>query len=427
MCGLAMPDEAYDRALVVFTGTCEKVERLSAPANESFERAVGSITRFAVDEYFKGSGAPTVELHGGFTSCDFNFQEGTRYVVFASTRPEDGSLTTHSCSGTFELNSSAKATVAYLRRRAAGERPTMLYGFVLKSGSAADGRVDQSVWAGLRIVVEGKGKRVELTSDESGFFEVFDLPAGSYRVSLEAEGKVRGAEAQTIEIRDGAVSWVSFRTTTTGGLRGRLTDVDGAALAETEILLLPAKDPRPEAPGAANAQSFDGGRFEFPEVAAGSYVLAVNPTGRRSLYYGAWSPNFYPDAAAAASARPVVVENGKVEDVGDFVITRRFPTVALRGVLVSKDGKPIAGAVVDVTAQGEWDAVRSVRSDADGNFTASVFEGVTYDVSAVAELPEGGRVESERVPVKAAKDAPATRMVLRPRAQTEPGADESPE
>jgi len=416
-CMIIEPDMAYNQAFIVFLGTVEKITeppRQTLPGGITVMGPDGPVTRLKVEQYFKGTGDAEIELHGGNTTCDIRFEVGKQYVVYATRNEQTGTLGAFTCSRTRLLDNFAKADISYLRRIVRGGRPTMFYGYVFRSRPEV-GFGDPDRVGDLSVTVEGEGKRYELKTDAGGYFEVYDLAAGSYRVRTGLTGKLRGAEEKTIEVASGAVVSYIFRTTPMGGLLGRVVDREGKPIAEITVEIWDAKT-GPVAGRQFNYVSTDqDGKFVFNEVIAGRYILAVNSTGRRSLYAAPFLPSYYPNAQSSAEAQVITIADGVVVEAGDFILQERFPTVAISGVVVTADGKPVSGAYVYLDKNGgDWDSARSVQTDGDGRFVHQAFEGVKYILRAGADAPGGGSLESNRLEVTAAKAAAPVRLVVQP-------------
>jgi len=263
------------------------------------------------------------------------------------------------------------------------------------------------------VTVEGVGKRLELKTDARGYFETFDLPPGRYRVHTGVTGKLRGAEAQTVELGIGVAS-VSFRTTTMGSLSGRVIDREGRLVSELQVELLEAGSGQSSGRPTNYLPTTEDGTFVFAEVTAGRYVLAVNALGRRSLYASPFQSSYFPNAASSTDAQVIAIADGVRLDVGDFVLQERYATVAVTGIVATTDGTPVPGAHVYLEKSGgEWDAARSVQTDAAGRFVHQAFEGVTYTLRANADSPTGGTLDSDRVEVTAAKSEKSVHLVVK--------------
>lgn len=420
-CESIEPDIAYQRALLIFIGKVEKSTMLTrdvlkdgkpvvdSEGRHSFQ-SEGIVTHFSVEEYFKGNGGPEVKLTGTGTTCDINFEAGKRYIVYASQNGKGG-LGAFTCSRTMPLNDYAQSDVSYLRRTVQGGRPTMFYGFAYRrTGESRLGEsepVDE-----LAVIIEGEGKRLNLKTNASGYFETFDLLPGSYRVRTGVTGKLRGAEEKTVELISGSVTSLIFRTTTMGSLKGRLIDQDGQPAGNQRVNLLPAKGI--PSYNLTSATTDEDGKFDFDEVAAGSYMLAVNFRGQRSLSAAPFLASYYPNAPSTSEAQIITVADGVQSELDDFVLQKRYPTVSIKGIVVTSDGKPIAGAYIYMEQnKGGWDSGGTIRTDAEGRFTQQGFEGVTYTLHAGADGPTGVAIESDPVEVTVAKNAASIRLVIK--------------
>ena len=422
LCPLIEPDVAYQNAPLIFTGTVEKITEHKSESGRDGQRDLpiveGRTIRFSVEEYFKGSGAAEIDLRARrISSCDFNFEEGKRYLVYAARESDSGELVAQSCSRTGFIGDYTIPDISYLRRVSSGEQPTMLYGFVYKNSpeSAKRGQPESlgESLADLSVFIEGDGIRIELRTDARGYFETFDLPAGRYRVTTPLTGKLRGADAITIDLK--TVASATFRTTMLGSLTGKLIDKVGRPVRELQVELV-----EPGTPPVIKTYvpSREDGTYIFDEVYAGRYLIAVNSIGRRSLFGAPFLPSYYPNASSIVEAQVVIVENGKSVEVADFVLQDRYPTVSVSGIVVTADGKPVAGAYVNLNQSGgPWDAARSLQTDAEGRFVHQAFEGLTYVLDAFADAPGGGTMHSDRVEVTAAKNDKEVRLVVRPQAK----------
>src|SRR5215475_1545517 len=102
-CPLIEPDTAYQNAIVVFSGTVEKVTEITRESVDDGKTRVTSDGRIAlvkVEQYFKGSGGKTIELRSRNSSCDINLEAGKRYIVYATRDVESGELAAYTCSRT---------------------------------------------------------------------------------------------------------------------------------------------------------------------------------------------------------------------------------------------------------------------------------------------------------------------------------------
>ena len=108
------PEEELQSSDAVFSGVVLKVDRsdsaLGSGLHQSPDAPHPGPATFDVEESWKGVSENQITVDGRFSSspgssCDFNFREGERYLVFATYAlpREDTSLHTMACSGTMPL------------------------------------------------------------------------------------------------------------------------------------------------------------------------------------------------------------------------------------------------------------------------------------------------------------------------------------
>ncbi len=423
-CAQIEPDTAYQQAFLIFTGTAEKVIWPTREVIEDGKPVLdsegkpmlhheGQVARFSVQEYFKGDGGKEIELRSSGTSCDVGFEVGKRYVVYASQNGKGG-LGAFSCSRTRPLDDQAKPDLSYLRRVVRGELPTMLYGFSYRfSWEYSKPHVIKPL-SDLQVTVEGGDKRLKLKSDASGYFETFDLAPGSYRVYTGVTGKLRGAEEKAVELIGGGVASAIYHTTSMASLNGRLIDQEGRPVSEAQVELWLAKD----VPGGGQVDGTspkEEGRFAIDQIPAGRYLLAVNGRGRQLLSAAPFLASFYPNAASSADAQILTIGDGASIDLGDFVLQGRYPTIAVSGIVVTPDGKPVSGANVTLSKSGGEDAPKSAATDEEGHFVHQAYEGVTYTLQATMMIRRSadGIFKSEPTEVGVVKTLEMVRLVIK--------------
>ncbi|MCC7396047.1 MAG: carboxypeptidase regulatory-like domain-containing protein [Planctomycetes bacterium] len=154
---------------------------------------------------------------------------------------------------------------------------------------------------------------------------------------------------------------------------------------------------------------------EHPETAwdAGTMQATPDPAGRLNLLLapGAWT--VFVRSANSMACQRLVVEHGLEATLA------LSPMPAMRGRVVGKDGKPIAGATLDVVSMSRmgldglrppeeqvaehlnWKWLDDVRSDADGNFLAPFVpvSGASYEA-----VFHHGQRQSARFQVQAGAD-----------------------
>ena len=218
------------------------------------------------------------------------------------------------------------------------------------------------------------------TTDGGGRFVLRGLEEGAYRLAASREGHSERAAfgADSTAVRTGATD-VRLVLPTPGGMRGKIVTDRGEPPMLATVLS-----------GWEHRAVTRDGTFTLADMTPGKYDLRI--TG----------PDF-----AEVGRGDVVVEEGKITDVGTITVTRGR---TLSGRLVDSKGAPVEGGKVMVgkmifgdgkASSSDLDGdslmgLRSARTAADGTFTV---RGISRDGGiAVAEHPAKGRSVSVTVP-----------------------------
>ena len=184
------PCAQYSSADAVFIG-------LVANISFSKDKSKKSI-HFNVERAFRGVSSSVAEIVTFGTSCDSEFTEGKRYLVYAYRNGERNELYTHYCTRTTEL-SNADEDMTYLKELSEREQPMQIIG-VLAEG---DKRLHS-----VSIVARNGRRDHRTTSDKKGWFKLMVLRSGNYRVRifLPRYADVVGTEAELGQIKNRVVT-----------------------------------------------------------------------------------------------------------------------------------------------------------------------------------------------------------------------------
>lgn len=258
-----------------------------------------------------------------------------------------------------------------------------------RSGAPVEG-------ASVSIAIIKPGARLVRSdvTEGAGTFRFDGLPEGDYEVEATRPGVTTPERDPKVTAHTGTS--VKLVLGTIGAIKGQVVFGDGSAPALATVRL--------DANGAPS--SFSDGKFEISNVAPGSYRLRIEG----------------PEIASTAPATAVVAE-GKTTDLGAIRAERGR---SIDGLVVDKDGHPVAGADVVAgnvivgtgatvdsgsrapTFQAE---LKQATTDADGKFT---LRGLPASAtSVVASHATAGR----STPVAlSAETAGPLRLVLAPAA-----------
>ncbi len=325
LCGKVKPCEAYAKASVVFAGSVVDVSMKpaeSAPVGDVISYTLTSerpVALIKVEEAFLGVKTKEVEVSGVGINCDYDFDVGQRYLVYAS-RGSDGKLYTSLCSRTAPL-SEASEDLAYLRNVTKSLRGGTVSGEVVRAvyRMGADAPTTEPI-PKAKVIFNSGGRRFQTHADDKGRFEMRRLPAGRYRVRTDPATNASYADVMTEEPRNeweinvpdhGCVPmWFSLRPS--GEVTGYIIDNEERIVKDAEVSIL-SLDWKVENEfflfdDKTNAE----GQFKFTFLPPGRYLLGFNIHGGpfRELPY----PEFYyPGVVERARATIITLkENQKV-------------------------------------------------------------------------------------------------------------------
>lgn len=199
---------AVSSSETTFLGT---VVRVDGPRSQRATHADGSVrvgmtdgpivTTFAVHRAFRGRQARELTLVRDFGgSCDVVFTPGESWLVYANTL--NGQLRADTC-GRTRLRSAASQDLLYIDGLQQGRPQGVLSGQVNRQTRDEDGRpVLRALFEPLQVVAVGGGRRIEVTTDRWGPYQVV-LPPGEFMVWVERHGR-RVSRREAVKVAHGS-------------------------------------------------------------------------------------------------------------------------------------------------------------------------------------------------------------------------------
>lgn len=175
--------DSYDDAAVVVVARVASFHKTGE--NAAYKVDGISSTRMAVEKVFKGSvkiGEEMEFYQGDNGECAWAFSEqtlGRRYLLYLGSYKKGPKLWYISVCGRSTDVDNAIDDLQYLNRLGEVAGKTRISGrveFVGENKSGVGGRI---------IRIAGADKVYEVKTDERGFYEIYDLPAGAYQFEIE--------------------------------------------------------------------------------------------------------------------------------------------------------------------------------------------------------------------------------------------------
>lgn len=433
------PGSEYWGAGIVFRGVVTDISTRLVEYGEGDHKGTHtqSLARFTVEENFRGAPDETIEVVSGPGSgCIYEYRRGERYFVYAY-RSTDGKVYASIFSRTRPLASAAE-DITYAHDMADGEKGARIVGLVQRvSIQPAPVYGQFTPLADVRVTIEGANdQRWETLTDEKGQFEVRGALPGFYvvRASLAENIKVSKFEEKLyIDNADNdRFAGVLFTATSFASIGGRAIDHEGKPIHALTLALLAA----PQAGEDVNsAQPLDTvvtdeeGRYEFNNVAPGSYLVAVNPANHIGRDLPAYTRSYFPGRSSVAQARVIRVKENQTLRNDDFLVPPPLKERTFTGTVVMLDGTPASNALVflrDANDKGSG-SNPAVRADERGHFVIKGYEGYLYWLDAILDLNGNRPHEPDRLIFAPAfrppsqGDVPEIRLVISSPTHVPPG------
>jgi hypothetical protein len=392
-----------------------KVQSVEKLADGEKGYGYGGIKRskLTVEKVFKGNlkvGQELIFAQGGGADCIWTFTEksvGEEYLFYLGDKPIDNKSSEKMMSATtFGTMSSAQnvwvaftcsrsgsveyrtGDIKYLENVSKVRGKTRVSGILSQYISAAtegdEGR--SNLLSGYKVVVKGNGKNIEPKTDENGFYEIYDLPAGKYTITPEkvAGYKYSASETGTVEVTVKAKSHTeqNFYYQINNRVSGKFFDTNGNPLKDVCLDLLPARGKKAQYFYQGDCTD-DDGSFEFDQVPAGTYVIVINEENEitASAPFGTF---YYPSALKREDAAEITIGAGDFRD--DLIINapETAETITVSGLLLFENGKPAADESVEFYSEEtilkqkdkEYKSEDSRAStDKNGRFTIRILKG----------------------------------------------------
>ena len=260
---------------------------------------------------------------------------------------------------------------------------------------SADAESNQDLLVAHRSIrIVSDDKVFETNTDEKGFFEIYDLPPGEYRLEPEipegwriSKWGVRLASstaARLISPKSILFSLQPKRHASVGltfipdnAVEGRIVGPNGNGLAKTCAYLRRPEEIANDRLGSTGRDCTDeNGLFRIESVEPGTYLLVLNLSGiPRS--HEPFPRVFYPGTTELEKATPITIGLGQTVKNINVMVPVLLETITLEGVVVFSDGQPAPKSTVrfDPIENPAISGFTAVDADEQGRFSIKILKG----------------------------------------------------
>jgi hypothetical protein len=171
-------------------------------------------------------------------------------------------------------------------------------------------------------------------TDAEGHFQIDDMPAGNYRVTLDRNGFIstnrrsRSYSSASISVASGQdVTGLLFRMLPAGVIQGKIMDEDGDPLPGVEVTAVAATNQSVVSGGQSN----DLGEYRIPGLPSGKYVVMAQSDQQPTLInlkareLRVYAPTFYPGTVDRRQATRIEVHPGDEPSANfNLVLSKTF-------------------------------------------------------------------------------------------------------
>jgi hypothetical protein len=250
--------------------------------------------------------------------------------------------------------------------------------------------------SGAKITVTGKNATRTVTTDQTGIYQLDDLPPGDYTLKLdvppnEQAGDFGDESTVKVHLERGSLVDYDFNLVWNGRISGQVNDDSGKA-GHARIELQNSDGSRLPGYVRDSLQTNPDGSYEINRVPPGGYFVIANPDGPSDQ--SPYNIQYYPGASGTQNAQAVELGQGQeVRDVNFTVTPLMKRTIRVR--VAWQSGKPAKDAWVYV-AYARTKAFQSLanaadfrRTDDGGNVELDVFGDSPIRVFAETAIDDG--------------------------------------
>ena len=221
--------------------------------------------------------------------------------------------------------------------------------------------------SGVRVLLKRKdgpdSPGVTATTNDEGLYQLANLPAGAYRVSVNApafviEGETRSSyeyASKTVNVTEGdEIENLNFSLVRGGVITGKVTDEFGMPVIAEGVAAFrldqQGKRDNNAAVDILRWQTDDRGVYRIFGLEAGRYLIGAGASSEDTLQpvgvRGSYKRTYYPDVANESNAKIIEVKpGGEVKNV-DIKLSRTKGYSVTGRVIDAETDKPLAGVTV---------------------------------------------------------------------------------
>lgn len=380
------------------------VRAVSVEKSERGYKGIASI-KMTIEKVFKGNfqAGEEIVFAQARSDCGWDFQGkdvGRQFLFYLAGPGNDGNVwSVFGCGRSRGLEQAAD-DLLYLENMDKVRGKTRLSGTLSYSQAPI---LEDEEWlskplSNRKVRIIGQKKTYELVTNAQGVYEIYDLPAGIYKVESEGfngwkivdtnqskrpeQGRTKDRQFYVV-VETGKLAFLDITYGIENTIRGQVFGVSGDAIQSVWLQLITA---RGKAERVANTKTDRNGKFEIKDVPPANYLLAINEDGE--IEDKESSKKFYhPNVFEREKAHVITIGAGDVKEninIYDYkmpkpVVPAIEEFVTVSGQVSFKNGEPVIVERVEFqsdAANATRDNTTYAYTDSKGRFSLQIVKGL---------------------------------------------------
>lgn len=256
-------------------------------------------------------------------------------------------------------------------------------------------------FANVTVKIIGEKKTYETKTDEHGVYEIYDLPAGSYKVKPEIQKGWKISQSMLsyspafyrnesifygdeldlskgvpLVLQAGRHNGINFFFEIDTAVRGKVLSPDGKPLKDVCVNAVSAELKEGDYRGRFGCTNEEG-KFLIAEIPPGKYILVANNDGKITEKEP-FETLFYPNTTNYAQAKSFEIKSGEHLDNFIIKVPKIEKLVTVSGRLTFNNNVPVADKRVKLKidqSPENIDGEQYVSTDDNGNFSFKILQG----------------------------------------------------
>jgi hypothetical protein len=395
--------DAYNSADAVFVGTVTKVINAKMKSSwvttlpngkEKRDIVEGWKHHIKVEKTYKGNPQSEIVLAAEDNSCSGKFEVGAKLLLYAYFDKEENTWGIGYCGRNSGIEG-AQEDLLFLDGLPNTLNRTLISGELSRYEDTPEKGFERTqTFANSKLTISSKTKTYNLTTDQNGVYQIYDLPIDTYKITPEIpnglkirfpiyygfggflENILNESNSVMVDLKENRCVGASFLFNTNNKISGKVFDANGNPMKDVCLELVPmVKNP------SSYFRVFDcteeDGRYVLDAMPSGKYQIVANGDGKISSSEP-FPPLYYPNTFDKEKAMIITMGEGDFKENYDITIPSQSEIITVQGKLLFLDGKPVVDEFVEFASDIEAKGIErksNAKTDSQGNFSVNVLKG----------------------------------------------------